>query len=209
MAEEKSILNPEGLFNPFLKFAWTNITEELFESRWDNSPIRVPAGATVELPHHLAVKFTKELVDKIMIGNAKLDELTKNQPFYRSPIGSSLGVPAARKVWEDQICRPIEVDEESPQMQVTRATIKAELLSDLKKEPGQQGVQAPIAFAPPVVQEFADLTANTKTTLTTKPETKVKQVSDPTAQKWTTFLAEQRKAGKSFAEAGELWRARK
>ena len=174
MAEEKNVLYPEGLFNPLLRFAWTNITEEKFESKWNGSPITVPAGATVELTHHLAVKFTKELVDKIMIGNAKLDEITKNQPYYRSPLGSSLGVPLARKVWEEQICRQMAVDEESPQVQVIRATIKAELLADMSKEPARQGSENAVTSAPPTVQEFADLTK--KETKTELPPIKLKEI---------------------------------
>lgn len=131
-----SFLEPDSqsLFNPALRFAWTNITDEKFISHWNGEPITVEAHQTVELPHHLMVKFTKELVDKIMIGEAKLDELQKNQPYYRSPKGSSLGVPAARKVWEDQIVRQMEVDEESPEMQVLRAEVKDELLNDMNKE---------------------------------------------------------------------------
>lgn len=173
---KNDVLNPEGLFNPALKFAFTNITEEEFVSAWDGQPIKVPAGATVELTHHLAVKLTKELVDKIMIGNAKLDELAfyaKNPNtapnMYRSP--SSLGVPAARKKWEDQICRQMEVDEESPQIQIMRATIKAELMADLQKETASSN---PLANAPASIAEFADLTK--KEEEVEKPALKVKTV---------------------------------
>lgn len=160
MANKDYVLTPEGVFNPLLRFAFTNITEEPFVSAWDGSPINVPAGATIELPHHLAVKLTKELVDKIMIGNAKLDEVTKDQPYYRSPIGSSLGVPAARRVWEDKICRQLEVDEESPQIQVMRAKIREELMHDLKAEPSSG---SPLDNAPASMSEFADLTKKEET----------------------------------------------
>src|ERR1700722_3052553 len=95
----------DGLFNPVLKFAFTNITDEDFVSAWNGVPITVKAGQTVTLPHHLAHKLTDELVDKIMITNIKTNETEyyKNNPntapnMYRAP--SSLGVPAARKVWE-------------------------------------------------------------------------------------------------------------
>lgn len=193
MAKVEYILDPEGLFNPMLKFAFTNITEEVFESKWNGSPITIPPGATVELPHHLAVKFTKELVDKIMIGNAKLDEIAKNQPYYRSPQGSSLGVPAARKVWEDQICRQMAVDEESPQTQVLRATIKAELLADMAKEPAKQGSQEALSGAPTSVSEFADLiNRNEKGD---KPQIKLKQV-DPSTLTSTVDVVPKNKGGR-------------
>lgn len=147
----------EGLFNPALRFAFTNITTEDFSSAWGGSPIVVKAGQTVELTHHLANKLTDELVDKIMIGAAKLDEVTyyKNNPntapnVYRAP--SSLGVPAARKVWEDQIVRPLAVDEESPEIQVMRAQIKEELMADLSAETAKGGPAIPTSL-----EEFAEL----------------------------------------------------
>ncbi len=138
----------DGLFNPALRFAFTNITTEDFASAWNGSPIIIKAGQTVELPHHLADKLTDELVNKIMIGKAKLDEVTyyKKNPnaaanTYRAP--SSLGVPAARKVWEDQIVRQLQVDEESPEIQVIRAQIREQLQADLKKETSKAPPNAP------------------------------------------------------------------
>jgi len=147
----------DGVYNPSLRFAFTNITEEDFVSAWGGSPIVVKAGQTVELPHHLADKMTDELVNKIMIGNAKLDEVEyykKNpntQPnMYRA--ASSLGVPAARKIWEDKIVRPLAVDEESPEIQVMRAQIKEEIMNDLKEKPSSQPVAVPTN-----ISEFAEL----------------------------------------------------
>lgn len=147
----------EGMFNPSLRFAFTNITDEDFVSAWGGSPITVKPHQTIELPHHLANKLTDELVDKIMIGNAKLDEVTyyKAHPdmqpnTYRA--ASSLGVPAARKVWEDQIVRLLELDEESPEIQVMRAQIKEELLADMSKETSREPVPVPSSIA-----EFAEL----------------------------------------------------
>lgn len=146
-----------GLFNPALRFAFTNITEEVFVSAWNGSPITVKPGQTVELTHHLAVKLTDELVDKIMIGNAKIDEVSH---YERNPgiapnsyrAASSLGVPAARKVWEDQIVRQLEVDEESPEMQVMRAEIRAELQADMSQEKTSEPVHVPSS-----IEEFAEL----------------------------------------------------
>jgi hypothetical protein len=153
-----------------------DITEEEFTSAWDGNPIKVPAGATIELTHHLAAKMTKELVDKIMIGNAKLNELehySKNpntQPnMYRAP--SSRGVPSARKVWEDQICRQLDVDEESPQIQVIRAQIRSEIMADLNTEAPKNN---PLENAPKSIEEFADLSA--KPVVKEKAPIKVKQI---------------------------------
>lgn len=153
-------MHPEGLFNPALRFAFTNITDEDFTSYWGGQPIIVKAGQSVELSHHLAVKMTKEMVDKIMQGEAKLDEVNyyKNNPntapnVYRSPIGSMMGVPSARKVWEDKICRLMSQDEESPEIQVMRAEMRAELLAGMNKEPiSKEPVHVPTSLS-----EFAEL----------------------------------------------------
>jgi hypothetical protein len=160
--EEKDYLHMKmGIFDNTLKFAFTNITEEPFDIVWDGAIVTtVKAGVSVELPHYLASKCTKELVDKIMIGNAKLNELdfyTKNPNMmpntYRA--SSSLAVPAARKVWEDQICHLMAVDEESPQVQIMRAQIKEELLRDLNAETANG---SPLDGAPTSLTDFADLT---------------------------------------------------
>lgn len=161
----------QGIYNPMLKFAFTNITEETFTSAWGGEPIVISAGNTVELPHHLAAKLTKELVDKIMIGNAKLNEVEfyKNNPnvqinTYRAP--SSLGVPAARKTWEDQIVHLMAPDEESPQTQLMRIKIKEELLRDLKAEPS---TGSPLDNAPKNLGEFADLNTDKILTIEVAP----------------------------------------
>lgn len=147
----------DGLYNPALRFAFTNITTEDFVSAWGGSPIVVKAGQTVTLPHHLADKLTDELVNKIMITNVKTNEVEyyKNNPntapnMYRAP--SSLGVPAARLVWEDKIVRALEVDEETPEIQVMRAQIKEELERDLNSEVSKQPPVIPTG-----IEEFAEI----------------------------------------------------
>lgn len=182
MAEKEKSLQDilfirQGIYNPMLRFAWTNITEEEFVSAWGGEPIKIPAGQTVELTHHLAAKLTKELTDKIMIGNAKLNEIEfyKNNPnvqinTYRA--NSSLGVPAARAIWDNQICRLLAPDEESPQTQLMRIKIKEELLRDLKAEPASG---SPLDNAPTGLGEFADL-SNKEEVIEKKPM-KLKKVS--------------------------------
>ncbi len=134
----QSFLEPEGLYNPALRFAFTNITSEPFTSKWGGVPINVSSLETIEISnntpipgagHALAVKMTKELVDKIMIDDVKMDELKANTPYFRSPKGPSLGVPAARKVWEDKILRELNSDEESPSIIAMRKRLLSEIES--------------------------------------------------------------------------------
>ena len=160
-----SEFHAEGLYNPTLRFAFTNITDDTLESKWDSAPITVPAGATVDLPHHLAEKLTKELVDKIMMGLTSIGgSKTKNE-------GMSLGVPQARVIWEEKIVRPLEVDEESPQMQIMRAQIKSELEADLKDAQKVTPSVSEISINP---EEFADL--KTEPEKTVKKPIKVKTI---------------------------------
>jgi hypothetical protein len=170
-----------GLYNPTLRFAFTNITEEDFTSYWGGVPIIVKPRETIEISnttpipgagHALALKMTGELVDKIMIGNIKLDEAAKKDPYYRSPEGSSLGVPAARKIWEDQILRQLAPDEESPSIQVMRKQMMEEIKTGTSAQVSKEPVKGPGSL-----EEFADLTA--KTPQETKPPVKVKKLGRP------------------------------
>ncbi len=159
----QSFLEVNGLNSPGTRWAFTNITDEDFISHWGGVEIKVKPRETIELSditplpemcmgHNLAVKMTKELVDKIMIGNAKLDEVAKNLPYYRSPQASSLGVPGARKIWEDQILRSLGQEEESPAMAHMRAKMKEEILSQKEAEPTSEPVHAPASLT-----DFAEL----------------------------------------------------
>lgn len=146
------VLHPEGLYNPLLRFAFTNITNEDFVSYWNSKPITIKPGQTVKLKHHLAVKFLKELVDKIMTGEAKLDEVEyykRNQnaaPLsYRSPKGLSLGIPAARKVWEDQIIKQLPTEEDTVEFEVMRQEFIEEIERDLNAKPSTEPVKVPVA----------------------------------------------------------------
>lgn len=169
----QSFLEVNGLYNPTLRFAFTNITEADFTSYWDKVPIVVKPGETIEISnttpipgagHALAIKMTGEMVNNIIIGSAKLDEVTKNQPFYRSPQGSSLGVPAARKVWEDQILRELDPEEESPAIQTLRKQMKAEIETGITEKQSSAPVHVPSSL-----EEFAELTGNKPVEVAKKP----------------------------------------
>lgn len=134
-----SYLTPkDGIYDPSKRFAFTNITDEPFTFQWGGTPITVKPKGTVELPHHLAILATKNLVDKIMGAEAREDELktrkSNKDPYWRSPKGISVGVPEARKPYEDKILRELKLDEESPEVAVMRAQIKEQLMADMSQE---------------------------------------------------------------------------
>lgn len=169
----KSFLEDEigGLYTPGLRFAFTNISTEDFTSYWAKIPIIVKAGETIEVSdgtpipgtnmgQNLAIKMTGELVDRIMQGEAKMDEVSfyKNNPgvapqSYHSSKGVSAGIPAARKPFEDQILRRLD-DSDSP-MQGLQAQVMAEIRAGEENMGEQVGL-------PNSAEEFVDLKARTK-----------------------------------------------
>jgi hypothetical protein len=131
----------QGIYDPTKRFAFTNITTEPFTFTWGKTPITVKAGETIELPHHLAVLATKQLVDLVMMKEVKEEEdkvkLETKNPYFRSQHGSSLGIPAAREVWEKKIVKeltPSESKISESQMGVIRSELKDTLTRDLKAE---------------------------------------------------------------------------
>ncbi len=146
------ILHPEGVFDPFARFAFTNITKEDFKSFWNSQPITVKPGQTVKLKHHLAVKFLKELVDKIMQGEAKMDEVAyyeRNQNAapnsYRSPKGLQMGVPAARKVWEDQIIKQLPTEKDTVEFELMKQEFMEEIERDTNAKVSTEPIPVPSA----------------------------------------------------------------
>lgn len=127
-----------GIYDPSKRFAFTNITDESFTFTWAKRPITVAPHETVELPHHLAVLATTDLVDRIMLKEAQVKTIEQQRlnPGYKAPNqAGSLGVPAARDPWEKKILKELPPrDDNDAQLQVTRARITEELQRDLAKE---------------------------------------------------------------------------
>ena len=131
----------QGIYDPTKRFAFTNITKEVFTFTWGKTPITVKPDETVELPHHLAVLATTQLVDIIMQKDIKEEEdrmkiETKNA-YYRSPRASSLAVPAVREVWESKIVKELKPNESKlseSQRGVLRSELKDNLIKDMKAE---------------------------------------------------------------------------
>lgn len=174
----------EGLFDPTKRFAFTNITTEDFKSAWNSVPVIVKAGETIEISnvtpipgagHALAVLMTNQMIDQIIIGDAKLDEVTKNQPYYRSPKGMSLGVPAVRDIWEKQIVRELDADEESPALQTIRKQMREEIEQGIVAKQETEPVHIPTNIG-----EFADLDlVNRKETVQEVAPVKTKKLGRP------------------------------
>ena len=125
----------DGIYDNTRRFAFTNITDDLFTFHWDGKPISIKAHDVIEMPHYLAAIATRKLIDKIMVSKFKKEEedginVGKDG---RHRFGLSLGVPAARQVYEDQIVRELALDEESPQVAIMRAQMRDEIMGDIKR----------------------------------------------------------------------------
>lgn len=160
-----------GVYNAAQRYNFKNILEEDFTFNWNKEPITIKAGQTVSLPEYLADKMLDAIVDKIMITEIKTKEVEYYQKnpntapnFYRHP--SSLGVPAARKVWEDQIITKLAMEEGSTEAQLLRMQIKEQLETDLKMEVSTEPVQVPQSavgnFSDSSLAEFAEISPKNK-----------------------------------------------
>lgn len=124
-----------GVYDPSKRYGFKNITSEPFTFSWGGNPITVKAGAEIEVPEHYAIVATTKLVDQIMQDEVREEEKKMRaelrDPYWRSPKGIAMGVPAARKPYEDKILRELAFDEENPQTQVMRSQIKEQIMNDM------------------------------------------------------------------------------
>jgi hypothetical protein len=173
-----SFLDKEnGLYNPAARYAFTNITDEVFTSYWDKIPIVVQPRETIEVSaatpilgagEAIALKMTSEMVNKIMNEEVSTDNLAhKGEPYYKSPKGMNSGIPAQRKVWEDQILRPLAPDEESPFIKAERKRLRAEIEAGIVDKPSTEPAGQTASMA-----EFADINNTIAETKTPTTETK-------------------------------------
>lgn len=128
----------EGMYNPVLRFAFTNILDTEFHSAWNSKPYVIPAHASVKLPHYLAAKFTKEIVDIMMNHENK---------------GLLMAVPANRKPYEDKVLSLLP-DEDSLEMQIIKNDFIEEVKRDSSRIEGEADAQSP---AESVNLDFEDL----------------------------------------------------
>lgn len=124
-----------GMYDPRKRYGFKNITDEDFTFTWNSNPITVKPGVEIELPEHMAILATHKIVDQVMgkIAHEDTERLRKEMkdPYARSPLGIAMGVPTARKPFEDKVLRELKVDEQSPQIQILRAQTKEQIVNDL------------------------------------------------------------------------------
>lgn len=111
----------EGMYNPAIRFAFTNVLSEDFVSFWNSRRYSVKPHQTVKLQHHLAVKFTKELVDRLMVQDKK---------------EKMMGVPNARKEYEDKVLTLMPQTEDDMELQVIKDNFADEVRRDTEKQVG-------------------------------------------------------------------------
>lgn len=125
----QDIIYFEGMYNPALRFAFTNVLDKDFVSGWNSNPYIIKPNSTVKVPHHLAVKFTKEIVDILM------DEDKK---------GLQKAVPAVRKAYEDRVLKFLP-PENAQELEIIKNDFVQQIRNDASRLPGvpDEPVQPP------------------------------------------------------------------
>lgn len=116
-----NLTKKEGIYDPTKRGAFTNIDDQDFVGVWNGEGITIKPGQTVTLPEHLAIKFTCELVDRVMVK----DEMAKfvpsaKWPTYEESERTMVGIPAARAPYEARVLKWLDRKDDSPEMQLLR-----------------------------------------------------------------------------------------
>ncbi len=147
----------EGIYDPGQRFSITNISDKPHPIKWNNSVVYIiKPGEAIEVSDAtpvpgsgmgdaLAHKIQKEITDMVMLGEAKAEEVQRNLPYYKSPLGMQLGIPNARKPYEDRILRPLPANESS--VKILSQQKAEELIRDSQKQEGVSYESQPIEFA--------------------------------------------------------------
>jgi len=143
----RSFLSKEDtIFTAGKRFSFTNITNEDFESKWGGVPIVVPPHKTIEISdrvpfigagmgENLALKFTRELVDKILLGQVnEMPATTPMEEKKRSNVAAGMRVPFQRQKLEDQILKELEPEDEAGLRYLGEAKIREIEFDQSKKE---------------------------------------------------------------------------
>lgn len=159
MAVEEKVLYFEGKYNPDRRFVIHNWTTEDVRSFWDSRPIFIKAGEMYECEHAVAVKLTKEIVDREMFKAAEEEYKAAgdNKQFaekMRERAEMAVLSRQNRKPYEDKTITEILPGEENPIMAKMRAEIRAEEQAKVAKVESPAGsISNDAAVTQP---EFAD-----------------------------------------------------
>lgn len=161
----------EGVYKVGQRFSFTNISKEIFKSKWAGKSISVNPGESILLSdttpfpgagmgHCLAVKLTTELTNLIMMGEVKAEESKMKTPYARSPKGALLGVPEARKPYEDKILKDLGAESDEIKLEYLVTEKINEIKNDGSKKEGvsyQNKVsQKPFAAMDSITKEQMD-----------------------------------------------------
>jgi len=153
------------MYDPTKRFEFTNISDTDFEFKWNGTPIVVKPGKKVILKHHLAVLAATKLCDQLMMAdiNKRTEEERAKNPMYIAPNrAGSLGVPAARKPYEDKILRELpKLDDNDAQLGIIRSETIEQLTEDLSSQPAPR-IEKMSDIGVTSIKEFEDINLPTK-----------------------------------------------
>lgn len=146
------LIKDQGKYDVATRWAFTNISDVPFMSRWNSQPIRVEAGETIEVSDSTPIfglgngdaigrKMTIELCDQILSTRAHKElekAMRKNPALVRRTFQSEADIqfksPTARKVLEDQILVRLPDEMTAEQMVGMRQMQADQIRQDMMKE---------------------------------------------------------------------------
>lgn len=146
----RSFLDKEDtIYTAGKRFSYKNIMDEDFVSMWGGVKITVPSHKTIEISDKtpfvgaglgecLAIKMTREQVDKIKLGqaNAVRDEVDgKGKPVKSERIAATIRIPFQREELEKMILTELEPEDEATLRFLGDTKIK-EITVDSEKQAG-------------------------------------------------------------------------
>lgn len=156
-----SFLDFDGVYDdglngrPLRMFVVKNWTDEDVRSKWDGKDIIIKKGDMAEFTHAIALKLTKEIVDRELFKEAAKAPTDKERERLEMRILS----PEIRKPYEDKTLQEIRANEENPILAKMREEIRAEEVAKLQSQSSDAAAgitDTPKPRGRPRKEEFAD-----------------------------------------------------
>ena len=136
------------LYDNSQRYRFTNIDDEPFVGLWDGREfVTVPSGGSVTLPEAQAITYAKELCTRVMFKEEK-EKFIPNmrEATWEESQKTRVGIPMARKPYEDRILQHLELNDETPEVQAMRSEMREQLMRDLNAQVSTDAPKGPAAL---------------------------------------------------------------
>lgn len=138
-----------SLYDNSQRYKFTNIDDEEFVCMWNGEEItRIPAGASVTLPESQAITYAKDLCTRVMTKEERAKFVPNmREATWEESQKTRVGLPMARDPYEKRILSKLNASDETPEIQLMKAQIKDQLLSDMSAQVSTDAPTGPKATA--------------------------------------------------------------